>query len=78
MAATQFIQHVTAAGERWDWLSWIYYGDPALYSAIIMANPGIPIEPVFEAGRIIAIPVIQKSNVMTADLPPWKRTPLAG
>lgn len=73
MASQQFITHVTRAGERWDLLAWRYYGDPALYSPIIMANPAIPIEPVFEAGRVIAIPILQKGRAAPSDLPPWKR-----
>lgn len=73
MAAQQFIMHLTVAGERWDLLSWRYYGDPTLYSPIIMANPSIPIEPVFEAGLAIAIPILQKSSTGPGDLPPWKR-----
>ena len=70
---TQFITHITIAGERWDLLSWRYYGNPALYGPIIMANPQIPIEPVFEAGLLIGIPIIDRPSVKTLDLPPWKR-----
>jgi phage tail protein X len=68
----QFILHITTAGERWDLLAWQYYGDPTDYSPIIMANPNAPIEPVFDAGMSIAVPVLHKSAVVTADLPPWK------
>jgi phage tail protein X len=71
--ATQFIRHTTAAGERWDLLAWNYYGDPTLFSAIIMANPLIPIEPAFEAGIPVRIPILQVNPVRTNDLPPWKR-----
>lgn len=71
-ASGQFILHVIRAGERWDLLAWQYYGDPTEYSPIIMANPNVPIEPVFEAGIAISIPILQKSTVVTADLPPWK------
>ena len=67
-----FILHVTAAGERWDLLAWRYYGDPTDYSPIIMANPNVPIEPVFDAGVSIAIPLQQKSLVGPVNLPPWK------
>ncbi len=70
--AGQFILHVTTAGERWDLLAWRYYGDPTDYSPIIMANPNVAIEPVFDAGVSIAIPLQQKSSVITANLPPWK------
>jgi phage tail protein X len=71
-ASGQFILHTTTAGERWDLLAWQYYGDPTDYSPIIMANPHIPIEPVFEAGLSIAVPILQKSTIATVDLPPWK------
>jgi phage tail protein X len=68
----QYILHVTTAGERWDLLAWQYYGDPTDYSLIIMANPNVAIEPVFDAGISIAVPLLQKSAVVTANLPPWK------
>jgi hypothetical protein len=32
----------------------------------------VPIEPVFDAGISIAVPLQQKSAVVTANLPPWK------
>ena len=72
MSAPQFIRHVTYAGERWDLLAFRYYGDPTNYETIIMANPLVPIEPVFEAGIIIAIPIIPQQNVISSNLPPWK------
>ena len=72
MAAAEFIAHITAAGERWDLLAWRFYGDPTEYSSIIMANPDVPIEPVFEAGIEIAIPVISMT-ASQANLPPWKQ-----
>jgi hypothetical protein len=68
----QFILHVTRAGERWDLLAWRYYADATDYSPIIMANPNVPIEPVFDAGISIAVPIQQKNAVVTANLPPWK------
>jgi len=70
--SSQSLTHVTSAGERWDLLAWNYYGDPTLYGCLVMANPNIPIEPVFEAGLTIMIPVLDKSNVSTISLPPWK------
>lgn len=68
----QFILHITTAGERWDLLAWQYYGDATDYSPIIVANPNVPIEPVFDAGIAIAVPILQKSAIVSADLPPWK------
>lgn len=72
MDQAQYISHITVAGERWDLLSWTYYGDPALYSPIIMANPAIPIEPAFEPGLTIAIPLLEMNQSALTDLPPWK------
>lgn len=73
--ATQFLNHITMAGERWDLLAWTYYGDPTLFSPIIMANPSIPIEPAFEAGLSVGVPILQMTPASPADLPPWKSSP---
>ena len=67
-----FILHITTVGERWDLLAWRYYGDATDYSPIIMANPNVAIEPVFDAGISIAVPIQQKSAASTTNLPPWK------
>ena len=68
----QFILHITRAGERWDLLAWRYYGDPTDYSPIIMANPNVTIEPVFQAGISVAVPIQEQSTVVLTNLPPWK------
>ena len=70
---SQYIAHVTRAGERWDNLAWRYYGDPTAYSGIIMANGSVPIEPVLDSGITILIPLLESSPVLKTDLPPWKR-----
>jgi phage tail protein X len=69
------IPHVTTAGERWDLLAWNFYGDPTLYSPIILLNPQIPIEPVFEAGLTINVPLlaVDQSVQNNQDVAPWKR-----
>ncbi len=71
----QFIQHLTTAGERWDSLAWKYYGDATLFGPIIQTNPQIPIEPVFEAGLTIGVPILVVDSTVQkrANLPPWKR-----
>lgn len=71
MAASRFISHITTGGERWDLLAWRFYGDPTEYSPIIMANPSVPIEAVFEAGVTIYIPILSSALAPT-NLPPWK------
>ncbi len=72
-AAQQCIRHVTAAGERWDLLAWRYYGDATNFGAIVMANPAIPIMAVFDAGIVLAVPILQQSQILTSNLPPWKQ-----
>lgn len=77
MTPTQYIVHVTRAGERWDLLAWRYYGDAARFNPMIMANPLVPIEPVFEAGILIEVPILSASNLQSTDLPPWKSSSAA-
>jgi hypothetical protein len=43
-----------------------------------MANPGVAIEPAFEAGISLAVPIVEKSMVVSVDLPPWKLPHPAG
>ncbi|HYL59151.1 MAG TPA: tail protein X [Candidatus Acidoferrales bacterium] len=71
-APQRFIVHVTTAGERWDLIAWQYYGDATGYSPIIMANPNVAIVPQFGAGVTIAVPILEQSDVIISDLPPWK------
>jgi phage tail protein X len=74
VSSLQYITHISADGDRWDLLSWNYYGDPTLFGPIVMANPSIPIEPVLAAGLAVSIPLLSKTNMVAANLPPWKRT----
>ena len=67
-----FIVHVTTQGERWDLLAYRYYGIATLYAPIVSANPKVVIEPVFEAGISIDIPVLVDNSPVIADLPPWR------
>ncbi len=73
MAAANYITHITTAGERWDLLAWRYYGNATFYSPIIMANPSVPIEPVFAAGLTVLIPILLQSQASAVNLPPWKQ-----
>ncbi|MGH7948464.1 MAG: tail protein X, partial [Candidatus Binataceae bacterium] len=59
MAAPRFIVHLSRSGERWDLLAWKYYGEATNYRPIIMANPEVPIEPVFDAGVAIVVPILE-------------------
>ena len=50
-----------------------YYSNPNLYEEIIKANPEVPIEPVLDAGIKLKIPVLEESETIQFELPPWKK-----
>jgi phage tail protein X len=70
----QFITYITSNADRWDLLAWKFYGDPMLFGPIVMANPGVQIDPVLPAGLMLVIPLRQKASIVAANLPPWKRS----
>jgi len=70
---SQALIHITVEGDRWDNLAWRYYRAPYGYERIIAANPDVPILPVLPGGLRLQIPVIEASDTLTEDLPPWKR-----
>lgn len=74
MAESQYIEHITSDGERWDTIAWKYYGDVSKMGIIIKANPYVPIQPIFPAGLKLIIPIIEKPSnpVLISTLPPWK------
>lgn len=64
----------TVEGETWASVAWKMYATMAGISTLIEANPNIPIEPVFKAGTILYIPILEdNSEVITStNTPPWK------
>ncbi len=68
--------YITKAGDRWDWISYQFYGTCNLYKEIQKANPDLPIEiiasPILPAGIELVIPDVEKPNTVK-ELPPWKR-----
>lgn len=68
---TEYVEHITVDGERWDQIAHRYYGDVFAYGPIIAANPHVPIRPVLPGGIRLLIPV--RNAPALADLPPWKR-----
>ncbi len=70
---TEYYTYITRDGDRWDMISQKYYNTPNLYEEIIKANPEIPIEPVLDAGIKLKIPVLEESETIQFELPPWKK-----
>lgn len=74
MSKTEYIEHTTKEGERWDLIAYQYYGDSTKYEPIIQANRYIPIVPILPAGLKLMIPIVEESeNESTIQLPPWKQ-----
>ena len=72
--AKGFLQHIASDGDRWDGLSYQYYGDATAYGQIIIANRHLPITTTLTAGQIVFIPIINKPKAHGADtIPPWLR-----
>jgi len=68
----------TKEGDRWDQISYQFYGHPDYYREIIKANPHLPdhikYAPKLPAGIELLIPDIEvKRYPKEEELPPWKR-----
>lgn len=74
---SDYIEHKTKAGARFDHLAYRYYGDANRTAEIIAANrdqfpPEGPVPAVLEHGLVLRIPVLDEI-ANDDDLPPWKR-----
>ena len=69
---TEYYNYITKDNDRWDLISYKYYNDSTLYETIITANLDVKITPTIEAGIKLKIPVIETSDEITTDLPPWR------
>ena len=67
-----YYEYITQDGDRWDMISYKFYGTPVQYEVIIAANPDIPILPVLPSGIKLYIPAIEFETTIES-LPPWKR-----
>ncbi|PIQ23510.1 hypothetical protein COW36_09000 [bacterium (Candidatus Blackallbacteria) CG17_big_fil_post_rev_8_21_14_2_50_48_46] len=68
---TQYLEHITTEGERWDSIAWKYYGDVTQMGLLIETNPQAPIKPTLPAGMKLLIPLIEQPKEVQG-LPPWK------
>lgn len=67
------LKHITKQGERWDQLSYHYYGNALEYGRIIDANPHIAFCETLPTGAVIYIPVLKVKLTQNDDMPPWLR-----
>lgn len=67
-----YLQHIASENDRWDALSYQYYGDATAYEQIIRANHHIPISTTLSAGQTVFIPIITPpKSKHEATVPPW-------
>ncbi|ERL56131.1 tail protein X [Psychrobacter aquaticus] len=72
--AQGYLQHIASDGDRWDSLSYQYYGNAIAYEQIIIANRHLSITTILSAGQIVFIPIISTPSKQLSDsLPPWLR-----
>ncbi|MDA8449843.1 tail protein X [Acidovorax sp. GBBC 3332] len=70
----EYIEHITADGDRWDTIAYRYYGDASLISPLAEANDHLQLLPVLPAGLPVRVPLVGETEVMDAqELPPWMR-----
>lgn len=69
---SEYYSYITKDNDRWDLISYKFYSTPNLYEEIIKANPNVPIEPTLPAGIKLKIPVLEESQTIKFELPPWK------
>jgi len=54
-------------------IQYTFYNDATKYERIIEANPNIPITPILKAGLKLKIPVLDETETIKFELPPWKK-----
>ena len=69
----EYYSYITKDSDRWDLISQKFYQTPTLYEEIIKANPEIPIEPILPSGIKLKIPILEDSETIKFELPPWKK-----
>lgn len=71
----EYLQHIASQGDRWDSLSYQYYGDATDYERIITANSDMAITTTLAAGAIVLIPIIDEIQAQPtiAAVPFWLR-----
>lgn len=72
---SEFLQHITIEGERWDKIAHDYYGSASMMNVLISANPEVPLYDIFPGNVVLNIPIVDQIEVKTGAelLPPWKR-----
>lgn len=74
--------HICAAGETWDMVALVEYGDERRMVELMAANPEQGRKAVFDGGEELRLPVVEVVETSSPDsstgtaapeAPPWKR-----
>lgn len=66
--------YITVEGDRIDRIAVRFYGSLTGISILAEANPGVPLEAAFPLGTVLAVPIIDDSEISDkSTLPPWKQ-----
>ena len=73
---TPYVEYTTKEGDRWDLISYEFYGVPDKYYLIQEANekeipPSLLYSPTLPAGLKLKIPVLEEPPVKQLEPPPW-------
>lgn len=73
MSAYTYLTHTTAHGDRWDLISWQYYGDVLHIPILMAANPSASLDPILGQGIDLKIPIIDEPEADSSPaFPPWR------
>ncbi len=71
---SKFVTYITKDNDRLDIIATLAYGSPHAHKMIVDANPNLPLTPVYSAGILVAVPVVENTTeAVVTNLPPWKR-----
>lgn len=70
---TEYYSYITKDNDRWDLIANKFYKNPLNYEPIIKANPDVFITPVLKSGIKLKIPILDESETIKFELPPWKK-----
>lgn len=69
---TEYYSYITKDNDRWDLIAYKFYNDATRYEPIINANPDVDISPILKSGLKLKIPVLNESETIKFEIPPWK------
>lgn len=69
------VNYKTKQGDRWDLLSFRFYGSVKSMNILIDANPTIPMSGVIDINTNLIVPILDDSSdsILTVNVPPWKK-----